>query len=873
MNPDLHLTRDDVRNFYTLCLGRPVESDAAAEGRRHQTALECASSLLLSGEFESEILRPVLIGRALKHAGISDRTFRKIRAWAAQHGPAVFGQVVENPAEWHKKWHSLLHGLVTGEPLHADFAARYAEHEAFCEALAEAAAHNEAIIAAVEEINPGRCRGFFVDVTDRSRRFVLQLRVNGKSVAGVPVLEFRKELQEKYGGSGHDGFDIRFDDIPEILGLGGGTVDLVEPRTGFVLLEKHHVTFSSAAAAEQKDRTIETLRGYRSYVDGLIDALDGNRPQSVTSVAGYGRNRVFVRPPAAPPVTGRIAVVIDARFSALPADGAGAVQSDDLAALRAQSQPPVAIYLLGTVGGNNAEPITAPDGVSRIDSVAGLGEALHGQADLVVHLRPGERLEPDALAWLAYAAEQPGAQVTYADSEVERARAFSGVVLEPNFRSALDIDLLLTSDTYDTPLCLSSSCLNTAVLSAEADFRRSVLLATLERHGRFAVRHVPLVLSRSPAVGGNAEAEERARATVQTYLDRVRPGAVLEPHADAVAPPLPGRSRVRWPVPERRPISLIVPTRDSIDMVLALVSSLKECTRYLSLLRVHIISNNSVAPQTERALAILAADEIVRISTFEGPFNWAGINDAAIRSEECAEIAVCLNNDMICRTQGWDELLRAQLARPEVDIVGGRLLYANGMLQHAGVAMVGGWWHEAMGDAPGHGLYGDRTRVAHECAAVTGAFMAFDRQFYLDSGGFDATTFPITHNDVEFCLRAEQSGARILYDPEQLWIHFESVTRGLDSLDAEKSEQVLEAHYTLLDRLPRPDYLDLAVNPHFVRNTRPFTAVAWPRRGTVLSWIDQQRTRNAGPPVASTPAGKSDRARTEVAAQTRADTV
>lgn len=843
MNPVLHLTRDDVRNFYTLCLGRPVESEAAAEGRRHQTALECAASLLLSGEFEAEILRPVLNGRALKHAGISDRTFRKIRAWAAQHAPAVFGQVVEEPAEWHKKWHSLLRGLVTSEPLRVDFAARYAEHEAFCEALAEAAAHNEAIVAAVEEINAGRCRGFFVDVTDRSRRFLLQLRINGKTVAGVPVLEFRKELQERYGGSGHDGFDLRFDDIPEIVGLAGGTVDLVEPRTGFVLLEKHHVTFSNAAAAEQNDRTIETLRGYRAYVDGLIDALDGNRPQTVTSVAGYGRNRIFVRPPAAPPASSRVAVVMDTR-GVKPTEDSRAVLLENLAALRAQTYPPVAIHLLqdATQGGDGPEVVR--ETMSRFDSVAGLREAVRGEADLFVHLRPGERLESDAIAWLAYAAERPGAHVTYADSEVERARAISGIALDPIFRSALDIDLLLTSDIYDTPLCLSASCLDMIDLPAETDFRRGVLLGTLERHGRCAFRHVPLVLSRGPAAGQKEDAA-RARATVQAHLDRVRPGAIVEPHADALASPLPGRSRVRWPVRERRPISLIVPTRDAIDMVLALVSSLKECTRYLSLLRVHVISNNSVAPQTERALDVLASDEIVRISTFEGPFNWAGINDMAIRADDCAEIVVCLNNDMICRTDGWDELLRAQLARPDVDIVGGRLLYANGMLQHAGVAMTGGWMHEAMGDAPGHGLYGDRTRVAHECAAVTGAFMAFERQFYRDSGGFDAATFPVTHNDVDFCLRAEKRGARILYDPEQVWIHFESVTRGLDSLDAAKIELLHESHQALLSRLPRPDYLDLAVNPHFARDTRPFTAVAWPRRDTVLSWIDQQQTRNA----------------------------
>ncbi len=820
MDPVMNLSREDVRNFYILCLGRPVESDEAAEARRHQTPRDCALTLLLSGEFEAEILRPILDGRKLKHAGLSERTFRKIRNWAAAHAPAAFGREVPDPETWRAKWAGLLLDLVTGPVVRPDFARHYPDHESFFEALAQADAHNDAIVAAVEEVNAGRCRGFILDVTDRSRRLVLLLRINGRTVASVPVLEFRKELQERYGGSGHDGFDLDFADVPETHGLATAHIDLVEPRTGHVLLEKHTVTFSNAVAAEQRDRMIETLRGYRGTIDGLIAQLDGHRPQSVTTVAGYGRNRVFARRPEAPSIQARVAVLIEA--------GGSPVTEADLAALREQTCAPVAIHVL-----------------EGSDALAAARAALRAEkADLVLHLRPGERLEPDALAWLAYAAGRPGAWIAYGDGEAERAGAF-GSALNPVLRSALDTDLLLTSDTYDAPLCLRAELLDAIDAAEGVDLRQAFLLHALERHGRCAFRHVPLVLSRTEERPREAARAAARQAASQAYLDRAHPGAILEPHADTVAPPLADRARVRWPASERRRISLIVPTRDSVDMVLSLVASLKECTRYLSLLSVHVVSNNSVAPQTERALALLEADEIVTVSTFEGPFNWAAINDAVIRSDACAEIAVCLNNDMICRTQGWDELLRAQLARPDVDVVGGRLLYANGTIQHAGVAMVGHWMHEAMGDAPSHGLYGERTRVAHECAAVTGAFMAFERAFYLETGGFDAATFPVTHNDVDFCLTVEKRGARILYDPEQVWTHFESVTRGLDSVDAGRAERVQESHEALVARLPRPDYADLACNPHFVRGVRPFTALAWPARETVLSWIDQQETRHA----------------------------
>src|SRR5207249_5947341 len=67
-------------------------------------------------------------------------------------------------------------------------------------------------------------------------------------------------------------------------------------------------------------------------------------------------------------------------------------------------------------------------------------------------------------------------------------------------------------------------------------------------------------------------------------------------------------------------------------------------------------------------------------------FNWCELNNAGADSAAGSGILVFLNDDMVCLTSGWDARLRSQLARPEVGVVGGRLLYANGAIQHVGIA-------------------------------------------------------------------------------------------------------------------------------------------------------------------------------------------
>src|SRR6185436_18353213 len=114
-----------------------------------------------------------------------------------------------------------------------------------------------------------------------------------------------------------------------------------------------------------------------------------------------------------------------------------------------------------------------------------------------------------------------------------------------------------------------------------------------------------------------------------------------------------------------------------------------------------------------------------------------------------------------------------QAARPGVGVAGGRLLYADGSLQPAGVglgfhALTGHMFHGAPADGR---EYGGFASIDRNYSAVTGAVMAYRKKVFDEVGGFDER-FRIHYNDVDFCLRCIAAGYRIVYTPAATLYHF-----------------------------------------------------------------------------------------------------
>jgi GT2 family glycosyltransferase len=141
------------------------------------------------------------------------------------------------------------------------------------------------------------------------------------------------------------------------------------------------------------------------------------------------------------------------------------------------------------------------------------------------------------------------------------------------------------------------------------------------------------------------------------------------------------------------------------------------------------------------------------------------------------DFLVFLNNDTV-PLPGWlDTLVDEARARPEAAAVGSRLLYPDGTIQHAGVAIGhDGWPHHLYAGLPGeHPAVTRPKRVV----AATAACLLVRRQVFTELAGFD-TAFLNGYEDIDFCLRIGELGHEVRYCPDSVLYHLESVTRWTD---------------------------------------------------------------------------------------------
>ncbi len=143
--------------------------------------------------------------------------------------------------------------------------------------------------------------------------------------------------------------------------------------------------------------------------------------------------------------------------------------------------------------------------------------------------------------------------------------------------------------------------------------------------------------------------------------------------------------------------------------------------------------------------------------------------------EGAGEVLVFLNNDVVVHAGWLEPLVRELLENPGTGVVGARLVYPDGTIQHAGVGVnrKGIPYHLF------HGLHADDPLVVERrrFLMVTGACMAVRRHEFLSIGGFDEG-FINGHEDVDLCLRYFHGGRDIVYRPDCVATHHESQTEG-----------------------------------------------------------------------------------------------
>jgi GT2 family glycosyltransferase len=404
------------------------------------------------------------------------------------------------------------------------------------------------------------------------------------------------------------------------------------------------------------------------------------------------------------------------------------------------------------------------DGTDLADLVRA-GFAL-GAGDPVALIAPGDVWAPDAVAQLC--ARLAPSTVVYGDDDD---RTPAGSFDHPRLKPDYSPDFLLTSAYLGRPMAIGASLVPLLQPSANHPGLLDHEMALQACESASAVVHVPEVLCHRarPNTDEMAPADDGRHVAAALGRRGETAQVVLGPRASTY--------RIRRSAPAGTSLSVVIPFRDQPRFLRTCVESI-DATRGTLGYQLVLIDNGSVEPETATLLERLDGRADTTVLTDDRPFNWAELNNVGA-AHATGDVVVFLNNDIEAKTVGWLDSLAAHACRPDVGAVGARLLYPDGRLQHCGVVigLGGAAGHILVGLDPAEPGYLDMAISTRECAAVTGACLATRRSVFDQLGGFDQS-LGIDLNDVDYCLRAQLEGYRVLIEPSVELTHYESPSRG-----------------------------------------------------------------------------------------------
>lgn len=307
--------------------------------------------------------------------------------------------------------------------------------------------------------------------------------------------------------------------------------------------------------------------------------------------------------------------------------------------------------------------------------------------------------------------------------------------------------------------------------------------------------HVPIVLYHAcewdeyernsfHSLCGNAE---QSSHVVQKYV-----GGLLESDTYGVV----ANKDIRFQgTSEEEPlVSIIIPTRDNVSLLKNCIDGLLQKTKYDNF-EIIVVNNQSVRDDTLEYFSILRKKQRIKVIDYLKPFNYSTINNFAV-DEASGEYIVLMNNDVEVIDGAWLRELMRFVIRDDVGAVGARLLYPDGMIQHAGVVI-------GLGGLAGHAHkyfpadqdgYCARISLTQNVTAVTGACLAVSKANYRRVGGLD-DNLAVAFNDVDFCLKLREIGLQNIYNPHATLIHHESLSRGRDNTNKKRAVLDYEVAY------------------------------------------------------------------------------
>ncbi|MFK3906535.1 TIGR00180 family glycosyltransferase [Pseudomonas monteilii] len=284
-----------------------------------------------------------------------------------------------------------------------------------------------------------------------------------------------------------------------------------------------------------------------------------------------------------------------------------------------------------------------------------------------------------------------------------------------------------------------------------------LLLRLIAQEGMAGLGHLaePLLVCSAP----DNSSHDQERAVLTRHLG-------LRGYAASVGSVHPGTLSIEYRHEARPLTSIILHCQDNFAQLQTCLVSILQRTRYQHH-EIIIADNASQSPELLEWLVNLQAAgsrlRVIRSEQAQTPI--AMINQACAQAR--GEYLVLLDSEVEVLNANWLEGLLNQAQRPEVGVVGGKLLSPEGTVVEAGLVLAGeagvraAFVGEAK-DAPG---YMRRLQVEHGVSAVSGCIM-LRAELLRANGGLDEKVSNIRAAQVNLCLQAAAAGLLVVWTPQ-----------------------------------------------------------------------------------------------------------
>jgi GT2 family glycosyltransferase len=312
----------------------------------------------------------------------------------------------------------------------------------------------------------------------------------------------------------------------------------------------------------------------------------------------------------------------------------------------------------------------------------------------------------------------------------------------------------------------------------QPDFSKALefdlLLRIIEQGGLNGLAHLdePLLIARAPALEENAD----ERLALMRHLGN-------RGYKAKITSAQPGTYQIDYRHAERPLVSIIVPAGDDLPSLQQCLQGVLLRTRY-NHYEVLIAVNQNQSAEVNDWLGTYQHPKvsIVRTDKF--------MNVPALYNTACGqargEYLVLLAADSEVVNPNWLESLLNHAQRPEVGVVGPKLVDRDGKITQAGLilGMNGGVGSAFVGEKHDATGYLHRLALEQNYSAVSMVCLMVRKALFDDLGGLDSEAFADGLSDVDLCLQVGQAGYLTVWTPLVQVIHSGEVPQLPKALDA-----------------------------------------------------------------------------------------